>query len=325
MTAVDTHFKVDFERLRRAAEQAEPNLLDGKRISEALLEQVREATQILSDRGIVPQLNVVRVGNDPASAIYVRHKIRACENVGIGSSHIHLPPNITQAGLLAKLERLNGDDAVSGILLQLPLSEHHNPNEAIAAIDPQKDVDGFHPGNLGFLMAGKAELEPCTPRGIMTMFRAAGVDFKGKRAVVIGRSMIVGRPMVQMLVRAHATVTVCHRYTKDLAEHVRNADIIVVATGVPGLVKGEWVKPGAVIADVGMNRSEDGKLCGDVEFELARERASLITPVPKGVGPMTVATLMENTIRATCAHHNLAIRGGEVIEDVDALCGPVEG
>lgn len=324
MDVFATHFEADIESLRRAAKEADSKLLDGKRISLALLDEVAQARELLAARGITPHLSVVRVGDDPASAIYVRHKMRACEKVGIESSHIHLPADISQEDLLAKLEELNEDRAVDGILLQLPLSEHHDPQEAIVLIDPQKDVDGFHPGNLGFLMAGRAELEPCTPRGIMTMLRAAGVECKGKHAVVVGRSMIVGRPMTQMLVRAHATVTVTHRYTEDLAHHIRQADIVVVATGVAELIKGEWVKPGAVIVDVGMNRDDDGKLVGDVEFEAARQRASLITPVPRGVGPMTVATLMENTIRASCAHHSLAIRDGEVFEGVEAIWGPLD-
>jgi methylenetetrahydrofolate dehydrogenase (NADP+)/methenyltetrahydrofolate cyclohydrolase len=284
-----------------------------------VLAQVERASQSLAGRGIRPHLSVVRVGDDPASDIYVRHKIRACEKVGIASSHIHLPADISQADLLARLDELNADAEVNGILVQLPLSEHHSPQQAIMEIDPRKDVDGFHPHNLGCLVVGRTELEPCTPRGIMTMLRAAGVECRGKNAVVVGRSMIVGRPMVQMLVRADATVTACHKYTEDLADHVRRADIVVVATGVAGLIKGEWVKPGAVIVDVGMTRREDGTLHGDVEFDAARERASLITPVPGGVGPMTVATLMENTIRATCAYHRLAIRRGELCDAADVL------
>ncbi len=324
MDVFATHFEANIESLRRAAQEAEPKLLDGKRIAQALLGEVERARALLAERDITPHLSVVRVGDDPASEIYVRHKMLACERVGIRSSHIHLPAEISQRELLERLEQLNEDSDVNGVLLQLPVSEHHDPQEAILLIDPQKDVDGIHPGNLGFLMAGRAELEPCTPRGIMTMLRAAGVKCKGKHAVVVGRSMIVGRPMTQMLVRAHATVTVCHRHTVDLETYVRQADIVVVATGVAELIKGEWIKPGAIVVDVGMNRDANGKLRGDVEFEPARERASLITPVPRGVGPMTVATLMENTIRATCAHHSLAIRRGEVYEGVDAIWGPLE-
>lgn len=324
MAASPTHFEVNLDALREAAGRAEPKVLDGKLISKALLAEIDIARDLLGERDIVPYLAVVRVGDDPASEIYVRHKIKACEQVGIGSSHIHLPASISQNALLKKLAQLNADEDVNGILLQLPLSKHHNANEAILSIDPRKDVDGFHPGNLGFLMAGCAELEPCTPRGIMTMLKATGIDLKGKRAVVVGRSMIVGRPMTQMLVRAHATVTSCHRHTRDLEKHVREADVIVVATGVAELIKGEWVKEGAVVIDVGMSRTDSGKLVGDVEFDHARQRASFITPVPGGVGPMTVATLLENTIRATCAHNKLAIIDGEVTEGVDEVWSPFE-
>jgi methylenetetrahydrofolate dehydrogenase (NADP+)/methenyltetrahydrofolate cyclohydrolase len=313
-----THFAVDLETLRNAAQSAEPKLLDGKRISVALLAEVQRASTLLDDQGISAHLAVVRVGNDQASKIYVRHKMKACERAGIKSSYRHLSGDISQDELFETLDELNDDPAVNGILLQLPLPDQLNPQMSILRIDPRKDVDGFHPVNLGFLMAASSELEPCTPRGIMTMLRAAGVKCKGKKAVVIGRSMIVGRPMSQMLVRAHATVTTCHRHTADLADHVSDADIVVVATGVPELVKGEWIKQGAVVADVGITRSDEGRLVGDVEFAAAYERASLITPVPGGVGPMTVATLLENTIRASCAHHGLAIRGGELVEEREA-------
>lgn len=322
MEGPHTHFVVDMQRLREAADEAEPKLLDGRRISRALLDEVALGVESLAERDIVPHLCVVRVGDDPASEVYVRHKVRACERIGIRSSHIHLPSETSQGELLERLEKLNEDEAINGILVQLPLAQHHNPEEAILAIAPRKDVDGFHPANLGLLMTGHGELEPCTPRGVMTMLRAAGVECPGKRAVVVGRSMIVGRPMAQMLVRANATVTVCHRHTGDLEAEVRRADIVVVATGVSELVRGDWIKPGAVVVDVGISRTAEGKLIGDVEFDAAREHASLITPVPGGVGPMTVATLMENTLRATCAQHRLAIRRGEVIDDVDPIGSP---
>jgi methylenetetrahydrofolate dehydrogenase (NADP+)/methenyltetrahydrofolate cyclohydrolase len=318
MDGFGTHFAVDIETLRRAARSAEPKILDGKRISVALLAEVERASALLAEQDVEPHLAVVRVGDDPASKIYVRHKMRACEKAGIESSYRHLPGDVDQDGLFEVLDELNDDPSVNGILLQLPLPDQLNPQQSILRIDPRKDVDGFHPVNLGFLMAASSELEPCTPRGIMTMLRAAGVKCKGKKAVVIGRSMIVGRPMSQMLVRANATVTTCHRHTEDLEHHVSDADIVVVATGVPELVKGEWIKEGAVVADVGITRSDEGRLVGDVEFDVAYERASLITPVPGGVGPMTVATLLENTLRATCAHHGVAIRGGEVIEEREA-------
>jgi len=314
MSAFVPHFKADLAPLRQAAATAEPKLLDGKKIANALLAQIKGTTGLLAARGIRANLCVVRVGDDPASEIYVRHKIRASRKVGILGEHLHLPAAISQGALLGELRRVNADPAVNGILLQLPLSAHHDAAEAIRAVDPKKDVDGFHPHNLGCLMIGHTDLEPCTPRGIMTMLAASGVVCEGKRAVVVGRSMIVGRPMAQMLVRANATVTVCHRFTRDLAEIVASADILVVATGVAELIKGAWIKPGAVVIDVGISRKADGSLQGDVEFEAARARASLITPVPGGVGPMTVATLMENTLHATLAAHRLMIREGKILE-----------
>ncbi|AWV89342.1 bifunctional methylenetetrahydrofolate dehydrogenase/methenyltetrahydrofolate cyclohydrolase FolD [Bradymonas sediminis] len=314
MSAFEPHFKAAITPLRQAASSAAPKLLDGKKIANALLAQIKDATQLLAEREVRAHLCVVRVGDDPASEIYVRHKIRACKKVGIESSHLHLPADISQQELLAELRRVNADPAVNGVLLQLPLSAHHDSEEAIMTVAPHKDVDGFHPNNLGRLMSGQANLEPCTPRGIMTLLAASGVDCAGKQAVVVGRSMIVGRPMAQMLVRANATVTVCHRFTENLADIVQRADILVVATGVAELIKGAWVKPGAVVIDVGISRMADGSLQGDVEFEVARERASLITPVPGGVGPMTVATLMENTLHATLAAHHLVIRGGEICD-----------
>lgn len=307
MTSYNPHFQVELTSLRQAAQGGAPKVLDGRRVAEALLVQVRRASGLLAERGVRARLAVVRVGDDPASAIYVRHKIRACEQVGIDSEHVHLPADISQEELLEQLGVLNRDASVHGVLLQLPLSAHHRPQQAIMSIDPRKDVDGFHPHNMGCLMVGHTELEPCTPRGIMTLLAAYGVEPQGKHAVVVGRSMIVGRPMAQMLVRANATVTACHQFTRDLESYIRQADMVVVATGVAGLIKGDWVKPGAVICDVGMTRRDDGKLVGDVEFDQAIERAGLITPVPGGVGPMTVATLMENTIRAACTQHEVRL------------------
>lgn len=314
MSAFEPHFRADLAPLRQAAATAEPKLLDGKKIAKALLAQIKEATGLLAAQGIRANLCVVRVGDDPASEIYVRHKIRASKKVGILGEHLHLPASISQDALLGELRRVSADTSVNGVLLQLPLSAHHDSEAAILAVHPNKDVDGFHPYNLGRLMSGYTDLEPCTPRGIMTMLAASGVKCEGKQAVVVGRSMIVGRPMAQMLVRANATVTVCHRFTRELAEIVKRADILVVATGVAELIKGAWIKPGAVVIDVGISRQEDGSLKGDVEFEPARERAALITPVPGGVGPMTVATLMENTLHATLAAHRLMIRDGKILE-----------
>ncbi|MBA2662946.1 MAG: bifunctional methylenetetrahydrofolate dehydrogenase/methenyltetrahydrofolate cyclohydrolase FolD [Bradymonadaceae bacterium] len=314
-------FQIDFEALRQVAAGAEPRILDGKRIAHALLDQVKGGVDALAERGVEPCLGVVQVGADAASTVYVQHKIRACKRVGIRSFHRLLPDSIEPRDLYALLDELNQDPQVNGVLLQLPLPDAIASHDAILRIEPRKDVDGFHPFNLGCLAAGRAELEPCTPRGIMRMLAALGVDCRGKNAVVIGRSVIVGRPMAQMLVRANATVTVCHRHTADLAAEVRRADIVVVAAGVPRLVKGDWIKPGAVVIDVGITRESSGRLVGDVEFDAAFERAAWITPVPGGVGPMTVATLLENTIRATCLHHRLRIVEGRAI-DKDGLSGP---
>jgi methylenetetrahydrofolate dehydrogenase (NADP+) / methenyltetrahydrofolate cyclohydrolase len=307
-------FKLDAGSLQAAAAEATAPILSGKLVSGALLDQVKAGVEALKQRGITPTLAVIRVGDDPASAVYVNHKIRACERVGIESRPFHLPADVTAEALHELLESLNADREVNGILLQLPLPAGLSSQEAIIRIAPSKDVDGFHPVNLGCLSSGRAELEPCTPRGIMTLLLAAGVDPAQKEAVVIGRSVIVGRPMAQMLVRANATVTICHRHTPNLAEHVRRADILVVATGVPGLVPGDWVKPGAVVLDVGISREADGRLVGDVDYEGASQRAQWITPVPGGVGPMTVATLMENTVRASCLHHQVLIVDGQCVD-----------
>jgi methylenetetrahydrofolate dehydrogenase (NADP+)/methenyltetrahydrofolate cyclohydrolase len=240
---------------------------------------------------------VVRVGEDPASKIYVTGKKKAAEEVGFNSWEHHPDASITQDELLALVEKLNADPAVHGILVQLPLPKHIDAERIISAVNPDKDVDGFHPVNAGKLSLGKPGLRPCTPFGVMRLLQEAGCDPSGKRAVVVGRSNIVGKPMALMLLAADATVTVCHRKS-NLPAEVANADIVVAAVGVAELIKGEWIKPGAVVIDVGMNRMPDGKLKGDVEFEKAKERASFITPVPGGVGPMTIAMLMRNTLLA---------------------------
>jgi methylenetetrahydrofolate dehydrogenase (NADP+)/methenyltetrahydrofolate cyclohydrolase len=266
----------------------------------------------------VPKLAVVLVGDDPASKIYVRNKIRACEEVGIESVVIRLPADISQDGLHEHLDELNLDTAVDGVLLQLPLPGDLRPVDAIERLGPEKDIDGFHSQNLGQLMAWRSVIEPCTPRGIMTMLRAFEVDVSGKRAVVVGRSMNVGRPMAQMLVRANATVTICHRCTRDIVGPIGEADIVVVATGVPGLVRGSWLREGAIAVDVGISRVAN-KIVGDIEFSSAIERVSLMTPVPGGVGPMTVATLMENTLRLACHRRKLRYAGGKIHSmDVEA-------
>jgi methylenetetrahydrofolate dehydrogenase (NADP+)/methenyltetrahydrofolate cyclohydrolase len=240
---------------------------------------------------------VVRVGEDPASKIYVAGKHKAAEEVGFHSWEHHLEASIPEQALLAVVERLNADPAVHGILVQLPLPKHLDPERIISAVRPEKDADGFHPMNAGLLSLGKPAPRPCTPLGVMRLLEEVGCAPSGKRAVVVGRSNIVGKPMALMLLQADATVTVCHRKS-DLKREVGSADILVVAVGLPELIQGEWIKPGAVVIDVGMNRMPDGKWKGDVEFEPAKARASFITPVPGGVGPMTIAMLMRNTLEA---------------------------
>ena len=250
-----------------------------------------------------PGLATVLVGEDPASQIYVRNKRRACEKVGILNIHHELPADAGQRTLLDLIGELNADAKVHGILVQLPLPKGHDydENAVLAAIDPKKDADGFHPLNQGALMQGDRAPLPCTPKGAMRLLAETGVPLKGLNAVVVGRSNIVGKPVALLLLREHMTVTICHSRTRDLAEEVGRGDVVVAAVGVPELVKGAWIKPGAVVIDVGINRGEDGKLVGDVEFAAAAERAAWITPVPGGVGPMTIAMLLENTAEAAYA------------------------
>jgi methylenetetrahydrofolate dehydrogenase (NADP+)/methenyltetrahydrofolate cyclohydrolase len=275
-------------------------LLDGKRIAQELLAQVgqRVAERVAAGR-TVPGLAVILVGQDPASAVYVRNKRRACEQVGFRSFEHDLPASTTQAELFALIDSLNSDPAVNGILVQSPLPDHVDEDALVDRIEPSKDVDGFHATNVGRLVLRRLGLRPCTSKGVMTLLGHTDKPVRGRDAVIVGVSNHVGRPLALELLIAGATVTCCHRFTRDLAEHVGRADIVVVAVGKPGLVKGDWIKPGAVVIDVGINRLEDGRLVGDVEYEVARERASWITPVPGGVGPMTVATLIENTLEAT--------------------------
>ena len=282
-------------------------ILHGKLVAERVKGPIREQTELLAQQGITLALAVVRVGEDPASEVYVRGKVRACAEVGIQSRHHHLPAAATEAEIVALVEQLNADEDVDGILVQLPLPKGISESRIIAAVDPRKDVDGFHPLNLGQLFSGRAMLEPCTPAGCMLLLDAAGVSLSGKRAVVVGRSVIVGRPVAQMLVRADATVTMCHRFTEDLGACIAQADVVVVAAGVPGLIRGSWVKPGAAIIDVGINRLPTGKLAGDVEFDAAHARAGVITPVPGGVGPMTVAMLLWNTLVAAMLRRRLGM------------------
>jgi methylenetetrahydrofolate dehydrogenase (NADP+)/methenyltetrahydrofolate cyclohydrolase len=276
-------------------------LIDGKAVAARVRAEVKaEVEKLKAERGLVPGLTVVRVGEDPASKIYVTGKKKAAEEVGFNSWELHPDDKITQDELLSLVDKLNKDPAVHGVLVQLPLPKHIDAERIISAVRPEKDADGFHPVNAGMLSVGKPAPRPCTPFGIMRLLREVGCDPSGKRAVVVGRSNIVGKPMALMLLAADATVTVCHRKS-NLAAEVANADILVAAVGVPELIKGEWIKPGAVVIDVGMNRMPDGKLKGDVEFEMAKERASFITPVPGGVGPMTIAMLMRNTLEAAKA------------------------
>ncbi|MBV1774945.1 bifunctional methylenetetrahydrofolate dehydrogenase/methenyltetrahydrofolate cyclohydrolase FolD [Burkholderiaceae bacterium DAT-1] len=279
-------------------------LLDGKAISESIIGNVRAAVEARVASGKrAPALAVILVGSDPASAVYVRNKKLACERAGFKSLSYEFDASLTETELLALVEKLNNDPEVDGILVQLPLPKHLNADRIIETINPHKDVDGFHPYNFGRLALKMPLLRPCTPRGAMTLLERTGVDLVGKDAVVIGASNIVGRPMALELLMARATVTVCHSKTRDLAEKVRAADIVVAGVGIPNFVKGDWIKPGAVVIDVGINRLESGKLCGDVEFDVAKEHASWITPVPGGVGPMTIATLMQNTLDANRLLH----------------------
>ena len=271
-------------------------IIDGKQVAAKVRAEVADLVRDMTRQGLVPGLTVVRVGDDPASAVYVRGKRKACEEVGMRSVEHHLPATLGEADLLALIARLNVDPETHGILVQLPLPKHIDESKVLDAISPSKDADGFHPSNVGALWLGKPAPRPCTPAGVMRLLGEARVDPKGKRALVIGRSHIVGKPMAAMLLDRHATVTVAHSRTEDLAGEVGRADILVAAIGKAEIVKGAWVKPGAVVIDVGMNRKPDGKLCGDVEFAEAEKRAGAITPVPGGVGPMTIAMLLVNTL-----------------------------
>lgn len=274
-------------------------IIDGKQVARRIRASIREriATRAASGNA-APGLAVVLLGSDPASQVYVRNKHRACEEVGIRSIGIDLPVTTTESELLAEIDRLNQDERVNGVLVQLPLPDAIDPSVVIERIDPGKDVDGFHPYNIGRLAQRIPRLRPCTPLGIMNLLRHYDIPVTGQHAVIVGASNIVGRPMSLEFLLAGATTTVCHRFTRDLEAHVRRADIVVVAVGKPGLVPGEWIKPGAVVIDVGINRQPDGSLVGDVEFEPASRLASWITPVPGGVGPMTVAMLLANTLQA---------------------------
>ncbi|MBE6781902.1 MAG: bifunctional methylenetetrahydrofolate dehydrogenase/methenyltetrahydrofolate cyclohydrolase FolD [Ruminococcaceae bacterium] len=273
-------------------------LIDGKIISAAVKAEVAKETEELKKKGVTPGLAVIIVGEDPASKVYVANKEKACEQMGFASFKYALPENTTQEELIALIEELNLKKEVSGILCQLPLPKHLNEELVINTIVPEKDVDAFHPQNVGKIMIGEFDFLPCTPAGVMEMLKYENIDITGKECVIIGRSNIVGKPMSMLLLHKNGTVTVCHSRTKNLAEVTRRADILVAAVGRANFVTADMVKEGAVVIDVGINRLENGKLCGDVNFAEVEPKASYITPVPGGVGPMTIATLMKNTLTA---------------------------
>ncbi|WP_158774420.1 bifunctional methylenetetrahydrofolate dehydrogenase/methenyltetrahydrofolate cyclohydrolase FolD [Cobetia sp. L2A1] len=278
-------------------------LIDGKAIAERVRQQVGRQVDARRNAGErIPGLAVVLVGEDPASEVYVRNKHLACEKAGITSTQHRLSADTTQVELEALVDTLNADDSIDGILVQLPLPAHLDSRPILERIRPDKDVDGFHPYNLGRLAQRLPVMRPCTPKGIMTLLNESGLQVRGMDATIVGASNIVGRPMALELMLAGCTTTVCHRFTKDLEGKVRQADLVVVGVGKPGLVKGEWIKEGAVVIDVGINRLDNGSLVGDVEFAPAAARAGWITPVPGGVGPMTVASLLENTLFAAELH-----------------------
>ncbi|MHB1229044.1 MAG: bifunctional methylenetetrahydrofolate dehydrogenase/methenyltetrahydrofolate cyclohydrolase [Halothiobacillus sp. 20-54-6] len=285
------------------------HILDGRALSASLQTTFTEEIQAATAQGIRPPgIAVVQVGNDAASSVYVASKRKTCERLGIYSQSIDLPSSITQAELNRLIDQFNADPRIDGVLVQLPLPAHINASEMIERIEPHKDVDGFHPENIGKLAIRQPALRPCTPWGVMKLLETANVDFYGLEALVIGASNIVGRPMALELLLAGATVTVAHRFTRDLAAHVARADLVVAAAGKPGLIRGEWIKPGAIVVDVGIHRQVDGSLCGDVDYTVAAERAAWITPVPGGVGPMTIAMLMHNTVQAWRAHTNQLVQ-----------------
>ena len=280
-------------------------IIDGKGIANDIKDQLKQRVEKRQAQGLrVPGLAVIKIGSDPASEVYVRNKRNACQQVGIISIAHDLPVETTQEALLSLIDELNMDESIDGILVQLPVPEHINPETIIERIHPDKDVDGFHPYNIGRLALRVPVLRPCTPRGIMTLLESTGETIKGKDVCIVGASNIVGRPMGLELLLAGCTVTTCHRFTKNLAAHIGRADILIVAVGKPGLVKSEWIKENAIIIDVGINRLDNGRLVGDIDFDTAKDRAGHITPVPGGVGPMTVATLLQNTVDAADDLHS---------------------
>ncbi len=280
-------------------------IIDGKKVSAQVKEQVAVETKELISKGITPGLAVILVGEDPASRVYVNNKKKACELVGFNSEEFNLPETTSQDELLSLVEKLNNRSDINGILCQLPLPEGLDENAVIEAISPLKDVDAFHKQNVGRIMIGDYDFLPCTPAGIMEMLHAYNISVDGKKCVVIGRSNIVGKPMGMLLLHENGTVTICHSHTKNLKEITSDADILVAAVGKPKFVTADMVKDGAVVIDVGMDRDENGKLCGDVDFENVKDKCSYITPVPGGVGPMTVAVLMKNTLKAARLQNGL--------------------
>lgn len=281
------------------------NIIDGKAISLQIKDEVKAKAEELKAKGVEPCLAVVLVGEDPASQVYVRNKKKACEYCGIKSLSYELGSDTTEEELLSLIDELNANKECNGILVQLPLPKHIDENKVLLRILPEKDVDGFHPYNVGLLSIGKADLKACTPAGCIELIKRSGVDITGKNCVVVGRSNIVGKPVGMLLLSENGTVTTCHSKTKDIASVCANADILVAAVGKPKFIKGNMVKEGACVIDVGINRMENGKLCGDVDFDEAIERAAYITPVPGGVGPMTIAMLMNNCIVACRKQNNL--------------------
>lgn len=274
------------------------NIIDGKEVAKAIREELKTDVKKLSEKGITPHLSVIIIGDDPASHSYVNGKEKASREVGIESEVFRLPEDTSEADLLEKIDQLNKENHVHGILVQLPLPEHIDEQKVIEAISPSKDVDGFHPINVGNMLIGQKAFLPCTPHGIVKMLEFKDVEIEGKHVVVVGRSNIVGKPMGQLLLNKNATVTYCHSRTNDLKKWTQEADILIVAVGREHFIDGSYVKDGAVVIDVGVNRTKEGKLTGDVDFESAKEKASLITPVPGGVGPMTITMLLANTVDA---------------------------
>ena len=273
-------------------------LIDGKKLSNEIQDEIAKEVKSLKEQGVVPGLAVILVGNDPASQTYVGMKEKACEKVGFYSIVHKMPESISQKEIIETIQMINNNPRIDGILVQLPLPKHIDTTKILEVIDPAKDVDGFHPYNMGRMVEGLDSFAPCTPIGVMEMFKKYNIDLQGKDVCVVGASNIVGKPMAALLLNENATVTITHIYTKDLASHTKKADIVIVGVGVPKLIKADMVKDGAIVIDIGINRLEDGSLVGDVDFENVAPKCSYITPVPGGVGPMTIAMLLKNTLKA---------------------------